>query len=203
MIIEVKSAYLKSAYLKAALICQAKKDIRFYLNGIFFMPDGRLAASDGYILFKGFHESKLKSGVIVAVKGNVPAKFSRAIITLPDPVDGDVTIHIGNKEGAIRYVGGIGETVGMGWCELVDGRFPDIDRATLNTERGQQGIAYIQGSLMERAAKIAKLFSSDKGFTPMEIHMPKKDVDGYLVKFSDIDSGYDRVPQILIMPYKG
>lgn len=54
MIIEVKSAYLK-----AALINQAKKDVRFYLKGICFMPDGRLAATDGHALFKGYHESKL------------------------------------------------------------------------------------------------------------------------------------------------
>lgn len=193
---------VKAAYLKAALICQAKKDIRFYLNGIFFMPDGRLAATDGHILFNGFHESELKAGVIVAVMGNVPARFSRAIITLPDPVDGDITIHIGPKKGTIRYVGDIGETVGMGWCELVDGRFPDVDKVMANTELGPQEVVYIQGTLLERACKVAKLFSPANGFVPMEINTPKKANSNYLVKLYDADSGHARVPSMLIMPYR-
>ena len=197
MIIEVKSAYLK-----AALICQAKGDVRFYLNGIYFMPDGRMAATDGHVLFKGFHESKLDAPVIVAVKGKVPAGFERAIITLPDQVAGESDAERLSKEGTIRYVGNFEMTVGMGWCHLVDGRFPDIDRATMNAERGTQSVAYIQGSLMARAAKVAKLFAPGSGFTPMEIHMPKEENGIYLVKFRDIESGDARVPQLNIMPYR-
>ena len=197
MIIEVKSAYLK-----AALINQAKNDIRFYLNGICFMPDGRLAATDGHALFKGYHESKLDAPVIVAVKGKVPTSFERAIITLPDPVAGESDAERLSKEGTIRYVGNLEMTVGMGWCYLVDGRFPDIDRATLNTERGPQSVAYIQGLLMERAAKVAKLFALGRSFVPMEIHMPKEENDSHLVKFRDIESGDARVPQMNIMPYR-
>ena len=197
MIIEVKSAYLK-----AALINQAKNDVRFYLNGICFMPDGRLAATDGHALFKGYHESKLEAPVIVAVNGSVPTNFERAIITLPDPVAGDVSVRIWGKDGTIRYVGNMEATVGMGWCELVDGQFPDIDKASINAERGSQPIAYIQGPLMERACKVAKLFAIGKWLTPMEIHMPKEDNHNYVVIFQDIESGGARVPQMNIMPYR-
>lgn len=192
---------VKHAYLKAALICQAKNDVRYYLNGINFMADGRMASTDGYCLFKGFHESTITNSVIIKIKGAVPARFERAVITLPDPVDGDVTVRVGANEGAIRYIGNFEATVGMGWCELVDGRFPDINKESLNTERGAQEVAYIQGALMERAGKVAKLFSPGKGFTPMEVHMPKDDAHSYLIKFKDIENP-DRVPQMLVMPYR-
>lgn len=197
MIIEVKSAYLK-----AALINQAKNDIRFYLNGICFMPDGRLAATDGHALFKGYHESKLDAPVILAVKGKVPASFERAIITMPDPVAGESDAERLSKDGTIRYTGSMGATVGMGWCEFVDGRFPDIDKASVNTERGSRPVAYIPGTLMERACKVAKLFATGRWLTPMEMHMPKEDNHNYVLIFRDIESGGARVPQMNIMPYR-
>ena len=52
--------------LEGALIFQAKQDVRYYLNGICFMPDGRVSATDGHrAIIASKHENKIKSNVIV------------------------------------------------------------------------------------------------------------------------------------------
>lgn len=38
--------------LESSHIFRAKKDIRYYLNGVCFMPGGKLAATDGHRLVK-------------------------------------------------------------------------------------------------------------------------------------------------------
>lgn len=54
--------------LEAALVFQAKNDVRYYLNGICFMPDGRITSTDGHRAFiGGKHENKLEDNVIVSV----------------------------------------------------------------------------------------------------------------------------------------
>ena len=54
--------------LEGALMFQAKHDVHYYLNGICFMPDGRVAATDGHrAMISSKHENKLKDNVIVSV----------------------------------------------------------------------------------------------------------------------------------------
>lgn len=67
--------------LESALIFQARNDVRYYLNGICFMPDGRIASTDGHRAFiGGSHDNKLAENVIVKI-GKFPTKrYDYAII---------------------------------------------------------------------------------------------------------------------------
>lgn len=47
---------LSKEALLSAMIFQAKKDVRYYLNGICFAPDKKLFATDGHRLFIGEHD---------------------------------------------------------------------------------------------------------------------------------------------------
>ena len=67
--------------LEGALIFQAKHDVRYYLNGICFMPDGRVAATDGHrAMIASKHGNKIKSNVIVSVSKSPTKNYSYAVI---------------------------------------------------------------------------------------------------------------------------
>lgn len=101
--------------LEVALMFQAKQDVRYYLNGICFMPGGRIASTDGHRAFIAEGgEHKLRSNVIVKVSKSPTKRYEYAIIDTKTKI---VTYH---DESEVM--------VGAGICEEVDGRFPDIDR---------------------------------------------------------------------------
>lgn len=130
--------------LESALIFQARNDVRYYLNGICFMSDGRVASTDGHRAFiGGNHENKLKENVIVSVSKSPTKKYNHAII---DTKSGIVTYHFGH-----------GDTiVGAGICNFIDGRFPDIDRIIPKETNAAYCIGFNAGYLVgiEKAAKL-------------------------------------------------
>ena len=67
--------------LESALIFQARNDVRYYLNGICFMPDGRVASTDGYRAFIGCsHDNKLTENVIIKISKSPTKRYEYAII---------------------------------------------------------------------------------------------------------------------------
>lgn len=132
--------------LESALIFQARNDVRYYLNGICFMPDGRIASTDGHRAFiGGNHDNKLTENVIVKVSKSPTKKYNHAII---DTKSGIVTYHFGHMD----------TMVGAGICEEIDGRFPDIDRVIPKETKAAGEIGFNAGYLVD-IEKVAKLFN--------------------------------------------
>lgn len=101
--------------LLSAMIFQAKCDVRYYLNGICFAPDKKLYSTDGYRAFLGEHESEdLEDNVIVAIKGPKFVKFDKA--------------KIDTESGVVTYFDDEGLRVGAAICNVIDGKYPDINR---------------------------------------------------------------------------
>lgn len=131
--------------LESALIFQAKKDIRYYLNGICFKADGRVCSTDGHRAFiGGKHEGELKEDVILSVTKAPIKSYDYAII---DTDSGVVTYH---NEHTIQ--------VGVGMVSVVDGRFPDIDRITPKETAATDRICF-NASYLASFEKAAKLFN--------------------------------------------
>lgn len=131
--------------LESALIFQARNDVRYYLNGICFMPDGRVASTDGHRAFiGGNHENKLKENVIVSVSKSPTKRYDYAIID--------------TKSKIATYHDEAGAMVGAGICEEIDGRFPDIDRAIPKETKAADCIGFNDGYLVD-IEKAAKLFN--------------------------------------------
>ncbi|MFT8211557.1 MAG: hypothetical protein ACMZI0_15070 [Symbiopectobacterium sp.] len=130
--------------LLSAMIFQAKADVRYYLNGICFAPDKKLYSTDGHRAFIGEHETDgLEDRIIVAIKGAKPSKFDKASI------DTDT--------GNVAYLDEHGSRVGAGLCEVIDGRFPDIDHIASNFKsKPTDEIGFNDGYLadIEKAAKL-------------------------------------------------
>lgn len=131
--------------LEGALIFQAKQDIRYYLNGICFMPDGRIAATDGHrAMIASKHDNKIKNNVIVSVSKSPIKRYAYALL---DTETNIVTYHDEHEM-----------MVGAGICYEIDGNYPDIDRVipkqTAQAERIGFNAKYLAG-----AEKLAKLFN--------------------------------------------
>ena len=101
--------------IEGAMMFHAKQDVRYYLNGICFMSDGRIAATDGHrAMIASKHENKLTDNVIVSVSKSPTKRYAYALL---DTKTGIVTYH---DEHEIM--------VGAGICSEIDGKYPDIDR---------------------------------------------------------------------------
>lgn len=131
--------------LESALVFQAKNDVRYYLNGICFMPDGRVVSTDGHRAFiGGKHENKLKDNAIVKV-GKSPTKaYSHAVINTDTKL---ITYH---DEGGLM--------VGAGICDVIDGCFPDIDRVIPKEKSPAEEIGF-NAKYLADVEKAAKLFN--------------------------------------------
>lgn len=131
--------------LEGALMFQAKQDVRYYLNGICFMPDGRVAATDGHrAMIASKHENKIKSNVIVSVSKSPTRRYAYALL---DTKTGIVTYH---DEHEIM--------VGAGICSEINGRFPDIDRVIPKQTVPAEQIGF-NAKYLADVEKLAKLFN--------------------------------------------
>lgn len=136
---------LSKILLESALIFQAKKDIRYYLNGICFKADGRVCSTDGHRAFiGGNHEGELKDDVILSVTKSPTKSY--------DYVEIDTTT------GIISYCTDTTLRVGVGLCEVIDGKFPDIDRVIPKENAPTDRIGF-NASYLSDVEKVAKIFN--------------------------------------------
>lgn len=131
--------------LEGALMFQAKQDVRYYLNGICFMPDGRVAATDSYrAMIASKHENKLKDNVIVSVSKSPTKRYAYALLDTKTKI---ITYH---DEHEIM--------VGAGICSEINGRFPDIDRVIPKQTAPTEQIGF-NAKYLADVEKLARLFN--------------------------------------------
>lgn len=131
--------------LEGALMFQAKQDVRYYLNGICFMPDGRIAATDGHrAMIASKHENKLADNVIVSVSKSPTKRYAYALL---DTETNIVTYHDEHEA-----------MVGAGICSEIDGNYPDIDRVIPKQTAATEQIGFSAKYLAD-VEKLAKLFN--------------------------------------------
>lgn len=131
--------------LEGALMFQAKQDARYYLNGICFMPDGRVASTDGHrAMIASKHENKLTDNVIVSVSKSPTKRYAYALLDTKTKI---ITYH---DEHEIM--------VGAGICSEVDGRFPDIDRVIPKDTAPTEQIGF-NAKYLADVEKLARLFN--------------------------------------------
>lgn len=131
--------------LEGALMFQAKSDPRYYLKGICFMPDGRVAATDGHrAMIASKHDNKITDNVIVSVSKSPTKRYDCAIID--------------TKSKIATYHDEAGVIVGSSICEEIDGRFPDIDRVIPKEAAPTEQIGF-NAKYLADVEKLAKLFN--------------------------------------------
>lgn len=65
---------IDKATLLAVMECMAVRDVRYYICGICFLPDGKVAGTDGNMLAYGEHDNQIDHEVILSV-GKLPTKI--------------------------------------------------------------------------------------------------------------------------------
>lgn len=168
--------------LLSAMIFQAQKDVRYYLNGICFAPGKKLYSTDGHRAFIGEHSTEdLEENMIIAIKGAKFTRFEKA--------------EIDTESGLVVYLDEHGTRVGAGLCEVVDGRFPDIQRIISNFEsKPTDEIGFNAGYLAD-LEKAAKLFNPK--FCGIKIK-PNGNTEASIVEFN---SAFDK-GTVVIMPMR-
>ena len=142
---EVMKLKISKLLLEGALMFQAKQDVRYYLNGICFMPDGRVAATDGHrAMIASKHENKLKDNVIVSVSKSPTKRYAYALL---DTETNIATYH--DEHDAM---------VGAGICSEIDGNYPDIDRVIQKQTAPAEQIGF-NAKYLADVEKLAKLFN--------------------------------------------
>lgn len=130
--------------LESTHFFRAKADIRYYLNGVCFMPGGKLAAADGHRLFMGSHQNELTENVIISIEKSPVKKYDHAICD--------------TESGLVEFFDSLEQRVGVALCQLVDGRYPDVERIMPKESNAVDRICFNAGYLAD-VEKCAKLFN--------------------------------------------
>jgi DNA polymerase-3 subunit beta len=142
---------IKTNELKALLLCAAKNDVRYYLNGVHFEStnNGIIAAStDGHRLLC----INLPNELVESVKALIPRALIEAAVKTKAPTI-DITIDAGNVT-----LSSMGQNVSG---SLTEGVFPDYRRVIPEKVSGIQGNEFNNEYLVD-FDKIGKLVNGGK-----------------------------------------
>lgn len=112
----------KLAWLKAVMMAAAKKDVRYYLNGV-MVRNGELAATNGHMALLIQSESIKSDGEYIIDNDTL-----KMIVNLYKVVKGDNPVEV--KDGTTTGIGRISITP-------VDGKFPDVNRVIPQEPSGE------------------------------------------------------------------
>lgn len=105
---------IQSKLIRAALVCAAKNDVRYYLNGLHITPK-HIEATNGFVALRMTHGIRTKKNIIVQFEGGVPAKAETTeLIFSKEPI----AVHRDQFQRRLSITG----------IKLVDGCFPDLER---------------------------------------------------------------------------
>src|SRR3990167_11253257 len=120
-----KGFTLPAKPLKAAQYFQAKRDVRFYLNGILVDKAGFIVAGNGHVLIRieSADAAHLDESVIVDVIGNIPQKADLAEFVFAQ-----------DDSGIVKFASNFGRSVQsngrdcMCSFRLIYGKYPDYQK---------------------------------------------------------------------------
>lgn len=153
-----------AAYV-GATTAVAKKDVRFYLNGVFIDPRGHLVATDGHRLFCAAIDPG-HGPHIAKINGKAPAKFDHAIFMLND--------------GRVVFCNSVGAELASLPVERLEATYPDWRRAVDGFPVAAVEAIGVDLTYMADAAKIAKAYG--KPYAKLEFHGADKAMK---IHFSD------------------
>ena len=133
--------------LEAAQMCKAVRDVRYYLNGVAFMPDGHIASTNGHILFMASgceFSRKIKDTIIFEIQKKPVTKYHHA--------------YIDDQSLLITYHDELDLQVGVGMVKAIDGRFPDVSKI-ISPEKSPTDYIGLNAQYLSLIGKIGKLYN--------------------------------------------
>lgn len=123
--------------LKSAMLYKSKKDVRYYLEGL-YIDNNTVVAMNGHICFKAPIESDEQR--IIRFQGKLPTNFKECVIT------GDIAEFTDDKMNVVAKLG----------VENIDVRYPNYNRLH-NDQTGKVGEIGFRGDYLQILGKTAKL----------------------------------------------
>ena len=155
--------------LRAVSLSTAKKDVRYYLNGVYFETGARytrLVATDGHTVAIHIHElgenepdNTYQGHGILPIDSIQPILKNRKGAELLTAYYESVTDHPGRvhiQDGSANYA-----------LDLVDARYPDYDRTIPRELSGEP--AFINGEYLKRAADMQKILYPTAKYKPIQV----------------------------------
>lgn len=130
-----------SKYISAAA-CKAKRDVRFYLMGVYLAPNGDAVGTDGHCLCKvsdAFTAPDGFTGAIIELRAKVPAKCE--------------IIEFCTEAGVARFLDNIDRPIEIAQFGVLDGRYPDYNRV-IPVKRCALDAVAVDVEILAKAAKV-------------------------------------------------
>jgi len=169
--------------LRAALVCVAKNEVRYYLEGVHITPK-YIEATNGHVALRMEHGIKTRKNIIVKFDGSVPARA-------------ETTQLVFSKESLAIHRDIYGGRIGFTVIRLLDGRFPDVDRV-IPTTIDESMIPAVQGEYMGYPAK---MFGREREFVPVKL-APSGETTGCRFLFEKTVCAMFGNPQFVVMPVR-
>lgn len=134
---------IEAELIRAAMACQAKNDVRYYLNGILITASGDVVGLDGHIAFRGNHtwrddDDSIIDDLILEIDGTIPL----AAVT--------VTFEINDSQGFARIDSGKLFSV-----NVIDGKYPNYERVIPCKKSDLYStVLYLNVSLLAKAERV-------------------------------------------------
>lgn len=172
------------------MICAAKSDVRYYLNGI-RISRKYVEATNGRMAIRMSHGCNIRSEVILRIEDKIPAK---ALMT---------KIHLLGKGSYVEHINAHGVVISMSHAEIFDGKYPNTNDVFLKAKEAPIGtsIPYLNANLLRLAGKA--MGQSGLFNVPITIKIPETNESPVLIHTESelVNSEMGR-PELVIMPIK-
>jgi len=148
---------INSKQLRAAKVCQAKDDIRYYLNGIHIYKN-KIEATNGHIAVQMTMKNRIRRDLILNIQGPIPKSAEESIFVF-------------GKDNFVKHYDSFGSLIKISVVDVIDGKFPNIEKvmptnfkkvATIGVNTGYFGL--FSKMFDQNFGEVARLkFTGDNG----------------------------------------
>lgn len=157
--------FVRKEVLCALAVVAAKNDTRYYLNGICFMPGGKIAATDGHrllVAYTGKRDNKnadLTENMIFSIPSKIPAgRWEYAAFDAESGLISFLPATVGLKQSNWRAFKDVRIDVAV--TKLIDGNYPDVLRLINKRKEEPTSKIGFNAAYLNDVAKIAKFINS-------------------------------------------
>lgn len=170
---------LPKKYIDSALVITPKKEIRYYLNGVYielFNNEGRIVSTDGHRLFAAKFNTELN--LTNNIDFIIPREYVERILKVKSKTE-EISVAVEfNAENHIKIKLALDGTIIE--CRPIDGKFPDYRRVFPEKTSGETG--NFNGEYLADFDKICQKITGNKNAIALISH---NGLSAALVDFQD------------------
>lgn len=108
---------IDSQQLRAAMVCQAKNDVRYYLQGVHIFGN-TIEATNGHVAVVMTMKRRVRGDWILNIKGKISKLASVS------------KFEFSKKESIVKHYDALGNLLQIHAVDVIDGKFPNIKKIT-------------------------------------------------------------------------